>query len=171
MWKLITTQESACVEALDDYTCLDSIEFYRLPNYIAPHFAALDNPNGAHAITLPENPNDLATTLSEEEYDAFMALVCELKSQWATANSCQADGNIDGKVNITDLLGVISDWNGNDEVLSFFDMTGAAGEPDGMVNINDLLLVIDSWSGDEACNQTDIYPGTDCLFEFSIDCP
>jgi len=171
MWKLITTQEADCVEALESYTCLDSLEFYHLPNYIAPHFAALDNPNGAHSITLPLDPSDLITTLTEEEYAAFMSLACELKSQWASADSCQGDANIDGRVNITDLLGVISDWNGNSEVLSFFDITGSDGEPDGMVNITDLLFILDTWSGDSECNTDDIYSGTDCLFEFAIDCP
>jgi hypothetical protein len=171
MWKLITKQPADCVENLTDYTCLDSLEFYRLPNYIAPYFAALDNPNGAHAITLPENPSDLESTLTEEEYDAFMTLACELKSQWSTADSCRADGNIDGMVNINDLLGVISDWNGNNQELSFFDVTGEDGVPDGKVNITDLLLVIDSWSGNEPCTLDVIYPGTECLFDFAIDCP
>ena len=170
MWKLIAKEPADCVAELDDYTCLDSLEFYRLPNYVAPYFAALDNPNGVHAITLPENPNDLQVTLSQEEYEAFMALACELKLQWTSADSCQGDGNIDGKVNITDLLGVVADWNGNNEVLSFFDVTGVEGEPDGMVNINDLLLVIDTWSGDNACVQDKIYQGADCLLDFAIDC-
>ena len=171
MWKLITKQPAICVEELETYTCLDSIEFYRLPNYIAPHFAAIDNPSGVHRIELPEDPNELEATLSDIEYEAFMTLACELKSQWESADSCQADGNIDGKVNITDLLGVISDWNGNDEILSFFDLTGSDGTYDGLVNVNDLLFVIDTWSGDQPCNKDDVYPGAKCLFEFAIECP
>jgi hypothetical protein len=43
----------------------------------------------------------------------------------------------DGKVNISDLLALLSGWGGSDPVL---DITG-----DGVVNINDLLAVLGAW--------------------------
>ncbi|MDP6601075.1 MAG: sulfatase-like hydrolase/transferase [Phycisphaerales bacterium] len=171
MWKLIATQPASCVEALPDYSCLDNIEFYRLPHDVPPVFAALDNPDGAHMIVLPDDPADLESTLTAEEYEAFMSLACELKSQWASADSCLADGNIDGHVDMTDLLGVLLDWGGTGESLSFFDVTGSDGDPDGQVNMDDLMLVITTWSGDSACTLDDPYPGADCLFDYAIDCP
>jgi hypothetical protein len=167
MWKLNVFQPAWC----DTSVCVDEIEFYRLPQFVAPHFAALDNPGGAHRIELPSDPADLQSTLSEDEYDAFMALACELQSQWTSAATCQADGNIDGHVDIGDVLGVITWWSGDQEQLSFFDMTGADGAPDGMVNVDDLLLVIASWSGDETCTPDVTYIGSSCLLEYVSDCP
>ena len=82
-----------------------------------------------------------------------------------------ADGNIDGQVDMTDLLGVLLDWGGTGASLSFFDVTGSDGDPDGQVNMDSLMLVITTWSGDTACTLDDPYPGADCLFNYAIDCP
>ena len=152
-------------------TALTEIEFYRLPHYVAPNFAALDNPGGPHRIELPDDPADLPSVLSKVEYAAFQTLACELQSQWASAATCQADGNIDGKVNTDDLLGVISTWSGSDEELSFFDRTGSSGTPDGMVNVYDLLLVLAYWSGADECTPNQAYIGSTCLIEYVTNCP
>ena len=100
-----------------------------------------------------------------------MSLACLLISEWESASKCQADGNIDGKVNIEDVLGVIGAWSGSEPTISFFDVTGLVGEPDGLVNITDLLFVIDTWSGDKECAKNDLFVGSDCLYEYAIDCP
>jgi len=167
MWKLNVFQPAWC----DISACVDEIEFYRLPHYSAPNFAALDNPDGPHRIELPDDPADLSSVLSKVEYAAFRTLACELQSQWTSAATCRADGNIDGKVNTDDLLGVISNWSGSEEELSFFDRTGATGAPDGMVNVYDLLLVLTDWSGADECTPNQAYIGSTCLIEYVTNCP
>jgi hypothetical protein len=109
--------------------------------------------------------------LNDDEFAAFITMACELQSQWASAATCQADGNIDGTVNVDDVLGVITFWSGDQEALSFFDLTGSDGPPDGMVNVEDLLLVIASWSGDTTCTPDVTYIGWSCLLEYVADCP
>jgi hypothetical protein len=167
MWKLNVFQPASC----DTSACVNEIEFYRLPHFITPHFAALDNPDGPHRIALPEDPATLQAVLSSDEYNAFMTMACKLQSQWASAARCQADGTIDGMVNIDDVFGVITWWSGDQEQLSFFDTTGKDSVPDGMVNINDLLLVLASWSGDSTCTPDFNYVGSTCLLEYVPDCP
>ena len=154
-----------------DYSCLDDLFFFHLPKDVPPLVPGLDNPDGVHQITLPEDPADLEATLSTKEYEAFMTLACELKSQWASADSCRSDVTMDGLVNTLDLLGVVENWGGDSETLSFFDIWGSQGIPDGQVNVTDLLYMIAAWSGSTPCAIDEIYPGAECLLEFAANCP
>ncbi|MBT5656887.1 MAG: hypothetical protein HOI89_03805, partial [Phycisphaerae bacterium] len=122
-------------------------------------------------IELPDDPADLPSVLSKVEYAAFRTLACEFQSLWASAATCQADGNIDGSVDIDDLLGVLSAWSGSEEELSFFDRTGSTGTSDGMVNLYDLMLVLDNWSGANNCTPDQAYIGSTCLIEYVTNCP
>lgn len=170
LWKIIVRQEAWCVEDADGYSCLDSLEFYRLPTPVPPHIPGLDNPSGVNQIALPAVPADLSSTLTATEYAAFMALACELKREWASADTCKADINIDGRVGVVDLLAVLEAWSGQNEQVSFSDIDGPNDLPDGKVNLRDLLPVLTNWSGSSSCVKDDVYPGADCLFDYAIDC-
>ncbi len=99
-----------------------------------------------------------------------MALACELKREWASADTCKADINIDGRVGVVDLLAVLEAWSGQNEQVSFSDIDGPNDLPDGKVNLRDLLPVLTNWSGGSSCVKDDVYPGADCLFDYAIDC-
>jgi hypothetical protein len=58
----------------------------------------------------------------------------------AALNTCPADTNADGLVNVSDVLNVLGNWGAGP-----FDPPGSDTNDDGVVNINDFLSVIADW--------------------------
>jgi hypothetical protein len=69
--------------------------------------------------------------------DSVKQIKVDSSDVFVVNNSCIADLNGDGVVNITELLQVVSEWGQSD--------VPADINQDGIVNVTDLLLIMDSW--------------------------